>query len=328
MMSLKPTFGANTISRFLLTRSISGAGLVFVVCLATFIAVTLLPGDAANFVSGRSASPERLAEVRERLNLNDPVAQRFLRWGLKAVQGDLGPALTSPRPVSEIITPRLRNSLILAGIAATLLVPLAVATGALAGALAGGGMDRSLSVISLVLLSMPEFFLGTLLAYWLGVKWHLFPPIALFDAAQGPWSNPAVLVLPCLTLVITNLGYPARIIRANVAEAMSGRVVLTARLNGIPEGRIVWKYALRNCLAPGIQVISLTLLYLLGGIIVVENVFQFPGIGTLAVEATQQRDLNVVLGLVATITVIYALVMLLTDTLIILVTPKLRTLRF
>lgn len=327
-MRLTQAFGADTMGRFLLLRTVSGAGLVFVVCLAAFVAVTWLPGDAANFVAGRSASPERLAEVRDRLGLDDPVALRFFHWGVGAVQGDLGPALTSSKPVAEIIAPRLRNSVILAGVAAALLVPLAVATGALAGARAGSGMDRGLSVMSLVFLSMPEFFLGALLAYWLGVKWHFFPPIALFDAAQGPWSNPSVLVLPCLTLVIANLGYSARIIRANVAEAMSGRVVLTARLNGIPERRVVWKYALRNCLAPGIQVISLTLLYLLGGIIVVENVFQFPGIGTLAVEATQQRDLNVVLGLVATITVIYALIVLFTDTLIILVTPKLRTSRF
>jgi len=320
-------FGRGTVGRFLLLRTVSGAGLVVVVCLATFIAVTLLPGDAANFVAGRSASPERLADVRERLHLDDPIMPRFVGWAAGAATGDLGQALTSPKSVSEIVAPRLRNSVILGGVAALLLIPLAVAVGAFAGARAGRISDRSLSIASLVFLSMPEFFLGALLAYWMGVKWHLFPAIALFDASRGPWSNPSAMVLPCLTLIIVNLGYSARIIRANVAEAMAGRVVLAARLNGIPKRRVILRYALRNCLAPGIQIISLTLLYLLGGIIVVENVFQFPGIGTLAVEATQKRDLNIILGLVATITVIYALIMLVTDTLIILVTPKLRTTR-
>lgn len=321
-------FGRDTIGRFVLYRAASGVALVLVVCLATFVVVSLLPGDAANFVAGRSASPERLAEVRERLNLDAPLLARFVHWAGNALRGDLGPALTSPQSVGELLGPRLRNSVLLAGLATLLLVPLAFVTGALAGAKAGGATDRSISVASLVFLSMPEFFLGALLAYWLGVKWQLFPPTALFDAAQGPWSNPSVLVLPCLTLIVVNLGYSSRIIRANVAEAMNGRVVLAARLNGVPERRVIFRYALRNCLAPGIQVISLTLLYLLGGIIVVENVFQYPGIGTLAVEATQKRDLNVILGLVATITAIYALIVLFTDTLIILVTPKLRTRRF
>jgi peptide/nickel transport system permease protein len=195
-------FGRDTPGRFVLLRAGSGLALVLVVCLATFVVVSLLPGDAANFVAGRSASPERLAEVRARLNLDDPLPVRFLHWAGGAIRGDLGPALTSPQSVGELLAPRLRNSVSLAGLATLLLVPLAVLTGAVAGARAGSATDRGISVASLVFLSMRKFFLGALFAYWLGVKWQLFPPTALFDAARGPWSDPAVLILPCLTLIV------------------------------------------------------------------------------------------------------------------------------
>lgn len=311
--------------RFVALRVLGGIILILVVAFIVFLAVSILPGDAATAVLGRNATPERVAALQEKMNLDQPLPLRFGSWLSGVLHGNLGTSLTSDRDVWSLLGPRLFNSLILACLAALVIVPVGIVLGAISGSRAGSVRDRGVSVSSLILLSIPEFVLGaaliTVLAIWTG--W--LPPVSLFNPEDGPMSSPQVLVLPVLTLVLTNLGYVARIVRASVARSMDGEVVKMARLNGYPERQVVWGYSLRNSLAPSIQVSALVVLYLISGVVVVETVFQYPGIGQLALEATTNRDFVLLQSLVVVATAIFVLVNIVTDLLIVLVTPRLRT---
>ncbi|KUI39264.1 ABC transporter permease [Mycobacterium sp. GA-2829] len=299
--------------------------LLFVVLTLAFFATALLPGDAVGAVLGRNASPERIAQIRESLGLHDPILVRYWSWLTDAVTGDFGASLVSGQAVSDILGPRIWNSLVLAGIAAVILIPTAAVLGTYAGANPGSLADRVISSSTLAFLSMPEFTLGALLAYLIGVQSAgVIPAISLFPAEVGPLSDPRVLILPVLTMVLVNLGYAMRIVRAGVAETMRSEYVKMARLNGVPERRVLFGYALRNALAPCIQSVSFVLVYLIGGVVLVETVFQYPGIGLQAVNSTLQRDSPVILGVTALIAAVYVVVNAANDALIVLVTPRMR----
>ncbi|BBZ33688.1 hypothetical protein AWB99_10740 [Mycolicibacterium confluentis] len=301
----------------------AGIALLFTVLTLAFFAAALLPGDPVSAVLGRSASPERIAAIRESLGLNQPLLERYWNWLTGVLSGDFGKSLVSQESVTSILAPRISNSLILAGCALLLLVPAALVLGAYAGASPGSRVDRIISTSTLGFLSMPEFTLGALLAYLIGVQSNgVIPAISVFPANGSPLADPRVLVLPVLTMVLVNMGYALRIVRAGVAEAMSSEYVKMARLNGVKERDIVFKYALRNSLAPCIQSISFILVYLVGGVVLVETVFQYPGIGLMAVNATLQRDFPVILGVTALIAAVYIVVNTLNDALIVLVTPR------
>jgi peptide/nickel transport system permease protein len=308
-------------------KLLAGLLLVVVVTSLVFLAVNLLPGDAATSVLGRGATPERIAALQEKMHLDEPLLVRYATWLGGAIHGDLGTALTSDQPVRDLLLPRLRNSLVLAFAAALIIIPLGVLIGAVAGARTGSHRDRALSAGSLVALSFPEFVLAAGLILIVGVGLGWLPPVSLFNPDAGPLSDPRVLVLPVLTLVIANVGYVARIVRASVAEAMSSEMVKMARLNGYSETSVVLKFGLRNALAPSIQMSALVLLYLISGVVVVETVFRYQGIGQLAIEATTNRDFMILQSLVLLSTAIFVVVNLFTDFLLVAVNPKLRTSR-
>lgn len=306
-----------------LWRVAAALALLFVVLTLAFFATALLPGDAVGAVLGRNASPERIAQIRQALGLEDPVLVRYWSWLTHAVTGDFGASLVSGQPVGDILGPRIWNSLVLAGFAAAILVPTAVVLGTYAGANPGSVADRVISSSTLAFLSMPEFTLGALLAYLIGVQsGGIIPAISIFPAEVGPLSDPRVLILPVLTMVLVNLGYAMRIVRAGVAETMGSEYVKMARLNGVPERQVLFRYALRNALAPCIQSVSFVLVYLIGGVVLVETVFQYPGIGLQAVSSTLQRDSPVILGVTALIAAVYVVVNATNDALIVLVTPR------
>lgn len=310
---------------YLLRRVAIGVGLLLLVSIIVFLAVTVLPGDAATAVLGRNATPERLAALQEKMNLDQPPAVRYFMWLGGVLQGDLGTSLSSNQPVADLLLPRLRNSLILAGSAALIMIPLGIWLGALAGSKAATARDRTVSTGSLVFLSTPDFVIATgmivVFATWL----HVLPPVSLFDPLAGPWSRPIALALPVLTLVISGTGYIVRIVRASVASAMQSDIVTQARLNGYPERVVVRQFALRNALAAVIQVSALMMLYLIAGVVVIEMVFSYPGIGQLAVSATTSRDFVLLQSLILFSAAIFIAVNILTDLGIHLVTPRLRT---
>jgi len=307
-------------------RLLGGAVVVWVVVTLTFAALALIPGDPARTIAGPHASPAAIRQIRQELHLNRPVLTRYVDWLSGAVHGNLGRSLTEGDHIAvwQLISDRLRNSAILATLAAIVLGLVATAMGIFAGTRAGSASDHATSLVALAMMALPEFVIGTLLAYVFGIMFHLLPPVALFSPAAGPFSRPTTLILPVATLVIVAVGFVARMVRASVAQAMSADYVRMARLNGISEPVVILRYALRNALAPSIQAFSLTLLYLVGGVVIVEAVFQYPGIGLLALDATDAHDYPTVLGVTAVIAVIYVIINLVNDLVIVLLTPKLR----
>ena len=259
------------------------------------------------------------------------MVQRYAEWlfgvlhanfGQSAVSVALNQANTS---VSSTLVSPLLNSLILAGITALLLVPLTLLLGALAGVYARRSLDHAISIPALVLGGLPEFVTGTLFIYIFFVVFHILPPVTDLAPGQSPFTDPKGLVLPVLTLLGVALGAGVRQVRAGMYEAMQRDYVQYARLNGIPEKRVLLRYALRNALAPSVQIIAQNLQYLLGGIIVVESVFAYPGIGLYLVNAVLARDTVKVEAAAIIIAAAYTLLNILADLIVVLLVPKLRT---
>lgn len=313
------------IAAYIAKRIGSGLLVVLAEAIVVFAAVSFLPGNVVTAVLGRSVSPQGAALLIHQLGLDKPWPARLVTWLAGFLRGDLGQSLAAHESVTSLAAPRLINSTILALSALVLLIPFAVGVGAYTGVRAGHWADRVLSSVTLTLIATPEFVMGSLLAYIFGVSLHILPAVSLFDPGTGPLGEPAVLVLPVVTLVLVNFGYSARIVRAGVAESMQSEYVKMARLNGIPERRVVWRYGLRNALAPSIQMLALTAQYLIGGVVVVETVFQYPGVGLLLVDSAGTRDIAVIQALAVVLAAIYIGVNIATDITITLVTPRLRT---
>ena len=309
---------------FVLRRCTVGLLLVVVISMLVFASTQLLPGDAAAAILGRTATPEQKEILREELGLNDPVAVQYWHWASGVVQGDLGESIASRAPVTDFVSTRLGKSLILAAFALALLVPVAIALGVWSGLRRGRAADHAISTVSLALIALPEFVTGTLLISFVAVSLDLLPPTSIVSSA-GLFANPAVLVLPVLTLSITAAPYIIRMVRVGVSEAMDAEYVTMARLNGLPERRIVVRHALRNALAPTVQVVALTAGYLIGGIVIVETVFAYPGIGQGLVQAVAARDIPTVQGVAILLATFYIVLNIVADVVVVMLIPKLRT---
>ncbi len=310
---------------FVLRRLAAGAALLLAVSVLVFAGTQILPGDAANAILGRYATPEGLTALRQQLDLDKPLPQRYATWIGELARGDLGDSVTARRPVTELISERLRNTMVLALVTVVLMLPLAIALGVWTGIRAGRPIDHALSAVSLALISVPEFVTAALLALWIGVVLGLLPAVSLVPPGTSPLDHPEILVLPVVTLLVVVLGYSIRMLRASVADVMSSEYVEMARLNGLPERRVVLRHALPNALAPTVQVIALTILYFAGGVVTVEWVFAYPGIGDLTLRAVGARDLPLVQGIAMVVTTFYIAIITVADLLVILLIPKLRT---
>lgn len=313
------------VARFVGRRLAAAVVLCFFLSLLVFAGTQVLPGDAANAVLGRNATPQAVAVVRKRLNLDRPVVAQYTSWLSGILHGDPGRSLAAGEPVTQLIGSPIVNTIILAGAALLVLVPLALTLGVLAGVRRGGLFDGIISSATLALISMPEFVTGTLLALGLAVQAGLVPPVSLVPPGSSPLDDPSLLALPALTLVLAGLAYTVRMVRAGVADTMESEYVHAARLNGIPEGRLVRRYVLPNALAPTVAVVALTSQWLVGGAVIVETVFQYPGLGNQLVQAVQARDIPTVQAIALLIGVTYIIVNLIADVVTMLLVPKLRT---
>lgn len=314
------------IGGFIARRVIFGALTLFVASVVIFAATQALPGDAARSILGRTATPESLAALREQLGLNRPVTTQYADWIGGVLRGDLGTSLASGLPVSQVIGERIGYSAFLMLVAALISIPLAVLLGAVSARRRDGPFDHAVSVLTLALAALPEFVVAIALVLLLATSvFHLLPSVALLSPGEAPWSHPDELVLPIATLVIAVTPYVTRIVRASMVEILESDYVEMARLKGLSERLVLWRHALPNAIAPGFQVIALNLAYLAGGIVVVEFVFNYPGIGAGLVGAVQNRDLPVVQALALLIAALYVVLNLLADVATILVSPRLRT---
>ena len=318
-------FALPPLVRFVLRRALIGVGLAFVVSLLTFTAVQVLPGDAARAVLGGRTTDAQLVVVREQLGLDRPVVQRYVDWLGGVVSGDLGTSLRAQLPVSQVIADPMRNSLVLALVALLVLIPVSVGLGLAAGLRRGGWVDSAITTSTLAIIAVPEFVVGTILILVFAVDLGWLPPVSLVAPGADPLATPDVLVLPVATLVLVGSAYTARMVRASVIEVARSEFVEAARLAGMPSGYVVRQAILRNSLAPAIQVIMQTVQWLIGGVVVVEAVFGFPGIGTELVGAVATRDLPEVQSLTLLIALAFVALNLLADVLVVLLIPKLRT---
>lgn len=318
------------VAAFVVRRVAAGILTLVVASFLIFASVQILPGDVASVVLGKNATPTRVAKVRSDLNLDDPLPQRYLTFLADVSTGHFGnssAALAQGRelPVWRVIKTPLRNSLILALITTVLFVPLCLVLGTLAALRAGRAADHSISVPALVGSAMPEFLVGTLLIVIFFTQLDLFPPVAEIGTGETPFSHPDALVLPVLTLLSVSLALGIRLVRASMIEVLRADYVRMARLNGQPERRVVIRYALRNALGPGIQAIAQTMQYLLGGIIITESVFNYPGIGNKLVQAVSLRDVQEIGVIAMILAATYIVINIVADLVVTLAVPKLRT---
>jgi peptide/nickel transport system permease protein len=312
---------------FILRRLLLGIIVLILVSFVVFLATQALPGDPARAILGRSATPASLAALRRQLHLNQPVISQYWTWVTGLLHGNLGNSLAAQEPVSTLLGPRLVNSAVLVAIAAVLSIPLSIAIGSWAAFKREKAFDMVSSNLLLVLAALPEFVVAVVLVILFAttVFPRALPAISTVPPGSHPWNNAAALVLPTLTLVIAVAPYVARIMRASMIEVLESDYVEMARLKGLPERTVLLRHALPNALGPVFQVIALNLAYLAGGIIVVEYVFNYTGIGSAIQESVVNHDLPVIQALAMLIAAVYVILNLLADVATILVTPRLRT---
>lgn len=311
---------------FIVRRLLLGLVTLWVTSVVIFAATQALPGDAARSILGRSATPESLAELRKQLGLDKPVLEQYWSWISGVFTGDLGTSLANSLPVTEVLGERLVYSLFLMLIAAVISVPLGILIGASSARHRDSAYDQVTSVTTLGLAALPEFVVGITLAVLFSTTvFHVLPSVIVTEPGSRPWEYPKELILPVIVLVIAVVPYTARIMRASTVEILESDFVEMARLKGLPERRVLWRHAVPNALAPTFQVTALNLAYLAGGIVVVEAVFNYPGIGLLLVDSVRARDMPVVQAVALLIATLYVLLNLLADVATILVSPRLRT---
>jgi peptide/nickel transport system permease protein len=314
---------------FLVRRVLGGIAALLAASVLIFAATELLPGNTASAVLGRNATPQSIAVLSRQMGLDRPATTRYFDWLGGFVHGDLGVSSVSlaqgqHTSVGSLISSPLKNSAILAGLAALFMIPLSLGLGAYAAVRAGKPADHVISIGSLISISAPEFVTGALLVALFFVGLHLLPPVSIVAPGADPLSTPNELVLPVLTLLFASLAWGIRMVRAGMYEVLQTEYVQAARLNGLSERRVLMRYALRNALAPSVQVLAQNLQYLVGGVIIVETVFAYPGLGSQLVSSVSNRDVTMVQSIAMLIAVIYVLINLIADLIVMLLVPKLR----
>jgi peptide/nickel transport system permease protein len=297
---------------------------LLIVSALIFWILEVLPGDVASRIMGRDATPETLALLRAKLHLNDPAITRYLRWLGGMATGDFGTALTSARPIVQILEPRIFNTVLLAGYAFLLYLPMALIPALIQAVRRDRPTDHALSAVTLVLLSMPDFLIATLLLVTFVVTVPLLPAMSLVDQSSTALEYFRAMTLPAITLAIVMAVYAVRMLRDNLIEVLGSDYVRMAELKGLSRRKVLLRHALPNALVPTLNITALNLAYLIGGVVVVEKVFSYPGFGSLLVDSLQLRDLPLIEATVLIAAAVYIAANLLADVGAILLNPRLR----
>jgi peptide/nickel transport system permease protein len=306
-------------------RSLIGILTLVLVSILVFAATQILPGNAASAVLQNTATPARLHALEVQLGLNRPAVEQYWTWLTGALHGNFGTSLANGQPVGTLVGGRIVNSLILVVLAGVIGTLIGVGLGVLAAAWRDSLFDRVLSVTSLAVTALPEFVVAVVLViFFAAVVVHWFPAVSVFVPGTAPWSNPKELVLPVATLVIVIVPYIFRMMRASMIDALESDYVQMAQLKGVPKWRVLFFHALPNAIAPTIQVIGLSFLYLAGGVVVVEYMFNYPGLGQALVSAVDDRDIPQIQAIVLVIAAFYIFVNILTDVIALAVSPRRR----
>jgi peptide/nickel transport system permease protein len=312
----------NAILAMIGRRLLLGLLTLFVISVVIFGATELLPGDLARELLGQSATEETLAALREQLGLNDPAPVRYWNWLTGVLQGDLGVSMATQKPISELVGARLENTMFLALYAAAMSVPLSLMLGVLAALWRNSIFDRASNSIALTAISFPEFFVAYILILWLSQS-GFFPSMVRITPATTFSDMLYMCFLPALTLTLVVTAHMMRMTRAAIINLLASPYIEMARLKGMAPLRVVLRHAVPNALAPIINVVALNLAYLITGVVVVEVVFVYPGLGQLMVDAVTNRDIPVVQAIALIFAAAYVLLNLIADVLSTISNPRL-----
>lgn len=319
------------VSLFILKRLGAALLTLLAVSILIFLCCSVLPGNAVVLILGKSGTPATIAHLEAQLGLDRPLYEQYLSWLGGMLHGDFGQSVVAiahqqadPSIASTLGDP-LKNSLILGAITAILLIPLTLLLGAWAGIKADKPIDHIISLPTLIAAGLPEFVTGALLVWIFFTALHVLPPVSLVAPGASPLATPKILILPVLTLLAVAVGSGIRQVRLGMIDVLRTDFVQFARLNGVPERRVLMRYGMRNAIANSVQTIAQNLQYLVGGIIVVESVFAYPGIGVYLVNAVLARDTNKVLAASMILAVLYTVINIIADLVVVFLVPKLRT---
>ena len=313
-----------TIGRLLLQRFALALLTLLLVSVVVFMITNLLPGDAAEEALGQSATPEAVAALRAQFGLDQPAPQRYAHWLMNIVRGDAGASLVSGKPVASLIADRLPSSLVLAGVTAAVSVPLALALGILSAMLSGSLFDRAVNVGTVALVSVPEFLIATLAVLLFAVKLRWLSALSHTADIASFGEFVRAYAMPVFTLCCVIVAQMARMTRAALLDQLDAPYVEMARLKGAGPVRAVLVHALPNAVGPIANAVALSLSYLLGGVLIVETVFNYPGIANLMVDAVTTRDIPLVQACAMIFCGAYLLLVMLADILAIVANPRLR----
>ena len=289
-----------------------------------FLGVEALPGDTAQAIMGQSATVQALENFRVEHGLNDPALVRYGRWLAGILQGDLGVALTNGEDIAASMGKRLGNTLFLAFWAAVIAVPLAITLGLIAARYAGRWPDKLISGVTLTTISLPEFVVGYIVIYFLAVRWQILPSMAMVFPGMGVFERLQAIMSPVIVLVLVVLAHMMRMTRAAILNVMQSAYIETAELKGLTPMAVIARHAFPNAVAPVVNVVMLNLAYLVVGVVVVEVVFVYPGMGQYLIDHVSKRDLPVVQACGLVFAAIYIGLNIAADVMSILANPRLR----
>ncbi|HAV07516.1 MAG TPA: ABC transporter permease [Rhodobacteraceae bacterium] len=312
------------ILKLVLQRIALGLLLLLAASALIFAGTMILPGDVAQSILGQSATPQSLANLRQELGLDVPPVQRYFNWLGGVLQGDLGTSLTNRLDIAETMGRRLGNTMFLAFWAAVISVPLAIFLGLLAVRYEGRWPDKLISGVTLASISIPEFLIGYVLIYFVAVKMRLFSSVAMINDSMSLLEKLNAIALPVMVLTLVVLAHMMRMTRAAILNVMQSAYIETAELKGLSSFMVIARHAFPNAIAPIVNVVMLNLAYLVVGVVVVEVVFVYPGMGQYLVDHVAKRDVPVVQACGLVFAAVYIGLNMIADIVSILSNPRLR----
>jgi peptide/nickel transport system permease protein len=309
---------------YLLRRVLAVIPVMLVVATVTFVLIHLAPGDPASIIAGPDATPDNVARLRHQLGLDESLPAQLFRWYGRLLRGDLGDSIFLRRPVSEAIVERLEPTVLLTSWATLIAVLLGVPAGIVSARYHNSAVDQSFMGLALVGLSIPNFLLGLLMILVFGVWLRWLPVAGYVPLDMGLWPNARSLLMPAVSLGLVQSALIARITRSSMLDVLREQYILASRAKGLAERAVVYKHALKNAIIPTLTVIGITFAILVGGAVVIETVFNIPGLGRLIISAVLRRDYPVIQGVVLVIAVTYTLINLAVDLVYLTLDPRIR----
>lgn len=309
---------------YLLRRALAIIPVMLVVATVSFVLIRLAPGDPASVLAGPDATTEDLVQLRTALGLDQPLPVQLVKWYARLAQGDLGQSIFLRRPVVQAVVERLEPTLLLTLWGTVLSILIGVPAGIVAARYHNTAVDQSFMALALLGLSIPNFLLGLIMILVFGVWLGWLPVSGYVPLDEGVWRNLRSLLMPAVSLGLVQSALVARITRSSMLDVLREQYILSGRAKGLSERAVVYKHALKNAIIPTLTVIGITVALLIGGAVVIETVFNIPGVGRLIISAVLRRDYPVVQGVVLLIAVTYTLINLLVDLAYLVIDPRIR----